>query len=98
MARCRRHGKRIARETAALVAQRVEGNLLAAQQEIDKLALLVDQAEIDGEAALNMVVDSARYDVFDLVENVFLGRPERISRCCGASGMKASKRSTCMAP
>ena len=80
MARCRRHGKRIARETAALVAQRVEGNLLAAQQEIDKLALLVDQAEIDGEAALNMVVDSARYDVFDLVENVFLGRPERISR------------------
>ena len=80
VARCRRHGKRITRETAALIAQRVEGNLLAAQQEIDKLALLVDQADIDGEAALNMVVDSARYDVFDLIENVFLGRPERISR------------------
>ena len=80
MARCRRHGKRITREAAALIAQRVEGNLLAAQQEIDKLALLADQADIDDEAALSMVVDSARYDVFDLVENVFLGKPERISR------------------
>ena len=80
MARCRRQGKTITRETAALIAQRVEGNLLAAQQEIDKLALLVDQAEIGGEAALNMVVDSARYDVFDLIESVFLGKPERVSR------------------
>ena len=79
-ARCRRHGKRITRETASLIAQRVEGNLLAAQQEIDKLALLVGQQDVDGEAALNMVVDSARYDVFDLIENVFAGRPERISR------------------
>ena len=80
MARCRRQDKRIARETAALIAQRVEGNLLAAQQEIDKLALLVDQTDIDGEAVLNMVVDSARYDVFDLIENVFAGKPERVSR------------------
>ena len=80
MARCRRQDKRITRETAALIAQRVEGNLLAAQQEIDKLALLVDQEEIGGEAALNMVVDSARYDVFDLIENVFRGEPERVSR------------------
>ena len=79
-ARCRRQGKRITREAAALIAQRVEGNLLAAQQEIDKLALLVDETEIDDEAVLKMVVDSARYDVFDLIENVFLGNPERISR------------------
>ena len=80
MARCRRRGKRITRETAALIAQRVEGNLLAAQQEIDKLALLADQEEVGGAAALNMVVDSARYDVFDLVDNVFRGEPERVSR------------------
>ena len=80
MARCRRHGKRMARPTAALIAQRVEGNLLAAQQEIDKLALLVEQEDIDDAAVLNMVVDSARYDVFDLIENAFLGRPERVAR------------------
>lgn len=80
IARCRRQGKRITREAAVMIAQRVEGNLLAAQQEIDKLALLVEQEDIDGNAALNMVVDSARYDVFDLMENVFLGRPERVLR------------------
>ncbi len=80
IARCRRRDKRIARGAAELIAQRVEGNLLAAQQEIDKLALLVDQADIDSDAALNMVVDSARYNVFDLIDNVFAGKPERVSR------------------
>ena len=80
MARCRQQNKRISREAATLIAQRVEGNLLAARQEIDKLALLVDQTDIDSDAVLNMVVDSARYEVFDLIENVFLGNPERISR------------------
>ena len=80
MARCRRQGKRISREGAALIAQRVEGNLLAARQEIDKLALLVQGPDIDSDAVLGMVVDSARYDVFDLIENVFLGNPERVSR------------------
>ena len=80
MARCRRQDKRITREGAALIAQRVEGNLLAARQEVDKLALLVERPDIDSDAVLGAVVDSARYDVFDLIENVFLGNPERISR------------------
>ena len=80
MDRCRAQGKQMTREAAQLVAQRVEGNLLAAQQEIDKLALLVEQTDIDRDAVLNMVVDSARYQVFDLIENVFLGRSERVVR------------------
>ena len=80
MKRCRRQDKQISGPAAALIAQRVEGNLLAARQEIDKLALVLDQAHIDSSDVLNMVVDSARYDVFDLVENVFQGNPERVSR------------------
>ncbi len=80
MARCRRQDKRITREGAALIAQRVEGNLLAARQEIDKLTLLVERPDIGSDDVLGMVVDSARYDVFDLIENVFLGNPERVSR------------------
>ena len=79
MARCRQKEKQISREAAALIAQRVEGNLLAARQELDKLALTLDQGHIDSSDVMNMVVDSARYDVFDLIENVFLGNPERIS-------------------
>ena len=80
MARCRQRNKRIDREAAVLIAQKVEGNLLAARQEIEKLALLVDRADVDSSDVLNMVVDSARYEVFDLIENVFLGNPERILR------------------
>lgn len=78
--RCQRQNKRITREAAALIAQRVEGNLLAAKQEIDKLTLIVEKTNIDSGDVLNMVVDSARFDVFDLIENVFLGNPERIAR------------------
>ena len=80
MSRCRQQNKQISREAAALIAQRVEGNLLAAGQEIDKLALFVEQPYIGMGDVLNMVVDSARYEVFDLIENVFLGNPEHISR------------------
>ncbi len=79
-ARCQRQHKRIDKEAAGLIAERVEGNLLAAKQEIDKLMITVDKTDINSGDVLNMVVDSARFDVFDLIENVFLGNPERIAR------------------
>lgn len=79
-ARCQGHRKRIDKDAATLIAQRVEGNLLAAKQEIEKLLLIVDKTDIDSSDVLNMVVDSARFDVFDLIESAFLGQPERIAR------------------
>lgn len=78
-ARCRQQNKRIDSDAAALIAQRVEGNLLAAKQEIDKLALVVEKDNIASGDVLNMVVDSARFDVFDLIDSVFLGKLERIA-------------------
>jgi DNA polymerase-3 subunit delta len=58
-------------EAAALLADRCEGNLLAAQQEIDKLALLVPHGSRVGivEVAASSA-ESARYDVFQLGEAV----------------------------
>lgn len=53
---------------AELIAIRAEGNLLAAAQELDKLSLLVDKSEIDAAAVLKLTVDSARFDVFGLVD------------------------------
>ncbi len=78
--RCRRQRKRIDPEAAALIAQRVEGNLPAAQQEIDKLALLVEAEEINSNDVLGMVVDNARFDVFEMVDNAFLGKPGQTAR------------------
>jgi DNA polymerase-3 subunit delta len=65
-------------------ADRVEGNLLAAHQEIQKLALLFP-AESQGAGLTfaqieSAVLNVARYDVFKLSESVLAGQPERVQR------------------
>jgi len=62
------------------LAERVEGNSLAAAQEIDKLALLQGDAPLDAATLEDLVADSARYDVFKLVEAAFAGDAERALR------------------
>lgn len=61
-------GLKASNEAIQLLAQRVEGNLLAAAQEIEKLKLYTDQSVIDSDTVLAAVADSARYDVFGLVD------------------------------
>jgi len=61
-------------EALALLAERVEGNLVAAAQEIDKLQLLHGSGPVDADAVLRASTDSARYDVYDLVEATLAGR------------------------
>jgi DNA polymerase-3 subunit delta len=65
------------REAVRLLADRVEGNLLAARQEIDKLALLHGPGPLDGEQMSAAVADSARYDPFDLVDSALRGEASR---------------------
>ena len=60
-------------EAAALLAERVEGNLLAAAQEIDKLVVLHGSGRIDAAQMENLVADSARYDAFKLTDAAFAG-------------------------
>jgi DNA polymerase-3 subunit delta len=68
------------RGAAELLAERVEGNLLAAQQEIDKLALLHAGGSVSSEAVQAAVANSARYDVFQLGEAVLDGDAPRSLR------------------
>jgi DNA polymerase III subunit delta len=65
---------------AQLIVDRVEGNLLAAKQELEKLALLADGEPIGAELVLRSVGDSARYDVFQLAEAAAGGDAERALR------------------
>jgi DNA polymerase-3 subunit delta len=58
---------------AELLAERVEGNLLAAAQEIEKLRLLHGAGAIDEEAVHAAVVDSARFDVYQLADAALAG-------------------------
>jgi DNA polymerase-3 subunit delta len=63
-----------------LLAERVEGNLLAAAQEVEKLALLAPGARLDAATMESLVADSARYDVFKLVEAALAGEAQRSVR------------------
>jgi len=68
------------RDAARLLAERVEGNLLAAQQEVEKLALLEPGGRITTAAVQAAVANSARYDVFQLGEAALEGDAGRSLR------------------
>lgn len=67
-------------EAVTLLSERVEGNLLAAAQEIEKLALLSKGRELTVETVLDAVGDSARYSIYAFVDAALLGQPERVAR------------------
>jgi DNA polymerase-3 subunit delta len=73
-------GKRISTAGAALMAERVEGNLLAAAQEIEKLALVVDTSDISDDDVIRAVSDSARYTVFQWTDALLSGHGARALR------------------
>lgn len=81
--RLRDHGVRVDREAVQCLAERVDGNLLAAAQEVDKLALLGADREgevLDAASMQALVADSARFDVFRLVDAALNGQPGLAAR------------------
>ena len=68
------------RDVIELISERCEGNLLAAKQEIEKLALLVKPGALAIEDVLSAVTDVARYDVSELSEAFLRGDLARYSR------------------
>jgi DNA polymerase-3 subunit delta len=83
--RLSRQGQRVVsgeegQRTLQFFADRVEGNLLAAHQEIQKLALLYPQGELGFDQVESAVLNVARYDVFKLSEAVLAGQAARVQR------------------
>jgi DNA polymerase-3 subunit delta len=78
--RLQQHDIALEPEAAQLLADRVEGNLLAAQQEIERIALLKPGSTLDADAVAELVADNARYDVFELSTAAFLGNAPRALR------------------
>ncbi len=66
--------------TLRFIAERVEGNLLAAEQEIRKLALLCPPGQLSFDQVREAVLDVARYDVFKLADAMLLGDVARLMR------------------
>ena len=78
--RLSRHGLQADAAAAGLLAEKVEGNLLAAHQEVEKLALLLPAGPLGAEAVLDAVADSARFDVLQLGEATMRGQTGRALR------------------
>lgn len=67
-------------EAVDLIAARVEGNLLAAAQEIEKLKLLAESGQVDAATVQAAVADSARFDVFGLIDAALNGEASHALR------------------
>lgn len=76
--RLRRDGIQADMEAVRLLADKVEGNLLAAMQEIEKLKLLAggepgSPIKLDAKTVMQVVADSSRYNVYQLIDTTLLG-------------------------
>jgi DNA polymerase III subunit delta len=76
--RLQQHGITIEPGAVKILADRVEGNLLAAAQEIEKLYVLYGSGKLNTQQINEVVADSSRYDVFKLVESVLSAQVDKI--------------------
>lgn len=65
-------------EAVKILADRVEGNLLAAAQEIEKLYVLYGAGKLSAQQVIDVVADSSRYDVFKLIESALSGKSDKV--------------------
>ena len=85
--RAERNGMQLDAEAVTCLASRVEGNLLAAAQEIEKLFILQGAAPINRAMIEASVADSARFDVFKLTDALLAGKLNRAVKIL--AGLKA---------
>lgn len=87
-ARMRSRGLQPDQEAVELMCERLEGNLLAAAQEVDRLRLLFGEGPVSAEQVEAAVADSARFDAFRLLECTLTG--ERADALRVAAGLRAT--------
>ena len=78
--RLAQNGIKATPQAIALLAERTEGHLLAAAQEIEKIKLLFPNTPIDESHILEAVADSARFAVFDWLDTVVAGHAAKAAR------------------
>lgn len=90
--RLKRQGQSTDEATLEFLTDRCEGNLLAAFQEIQKLALLFPAGQLSFEQVKDAVMDVARYDIFKLSEAMLSGNAVRFARIL--AGLRAEGTAT----
>lgn len=82
--RARQQGISLTRGALNLLAERLEGNLLAASQELDRLALFAGDSTIDEASIEAAVQDSSRFNGFELISETLAGRAAHARKIAGA--------------
>ena len=82
--RARQHGLNLTRGALNLLAERLEGNLLAASQELDRLALFAGNGTVDEASIEQAVQDSSRFNGFELISETLAGRAAHARKIAGA--------------
>jgi DNA polymerase-3 subunit delta len=85
--RMQQRGLQAEAEGIRILASRIEGNLLAAAQEIEKLYVLYGSGRLSNQQILDVVADSSRFDVFKLMDSVLAAKAGRILKIL--SGLQA---------
>ena len=85
--RMQQRGLNAATDGLRILASRIEGNILAAAQEIEKLYVLYGTGNLSNQQILDVVADSSRYDVFKLIESILSPSVNRIFKVL--SGLRA---------
>jgi len=80
MRRMKDKGLQPSREAVALLVERIEGNLLACAQEIEKLLLVHGPGRIELEDIIESVANSSRFDIYKLVDGALQGDAVRTTR------------------
>lgn len=89
--RLARQGQRADEKTLRFLAEQVEGNLLAAHQEIQKLGLIYPPRPLSFEEVSEAVLDVSRYDVFQLADAMLAGDVVRLTRILDALAAAGEK-------
>ncbi len=80
-ARAKQKGLQLEPAALDILVSRSEGNLLAASQELEKLTLLTDNGKVDAHLMAQSSADSARFDVFGLVDRALVGDARSATHC-----------------
>ncbi len=84
--RMQKRGLQAETEGIRILASRIEGNLLAAAQEIEKLYVLYGSGHLGNQQIFDVVADSSRFDVFKLMDSVLAAKISRVLKIL--SGLK----------
>lgn len=82
--RAKSKGLQLTRGALDMLSERLEGNLLAASQELDRLQLLSPAQTVDEEIVAEAVLNSARFNIFDLVADLLSGNTAQAFKVIGA--------------